>query len=255
MVYSPGNRDYGTVSPPGASDTESRLPRNLFIAVAVLGLVTYGLGFGPAINGNGATGWYIRFAALAGLVAAFGLLRKGRSLPTLSAVLAAAGFLDALSSTVLATDSGWAMAVIVMLNALQAAAAVAALLLGPEAQANATAADYEAYVDYYNQAVRNYYSQQTGTSPHDELQRGADGEASASAQAASRAQRTQRPSQYAAYSELDHDRSRGSAAQEQNSGGAASGRTAGLPSFEQSATNVDQPRRDRGEAAPPSLPT
>jgi hypothetical protein len=93
----------------------------------------------------------------AALCAMFGLLAKLNPLPLATAVLATMGFLDALSSVLTATDRGWAMTVIMVINALQAAAAVAALLLGPKAEANTSAAGYEAYVDYYNQAVRSYY--------------------------------------------------------------------------------------------------
>jgi hypothetical protein len=79
-------------------------------------------------------------------------------LPLATAVLALAtmGFLEALSSTLAARDRGRAMTVIVILNALQTAAAVAALILAHKAaQDSADAAGYAHYVDYYNEAVRN----------------------------------------------------------------------------------------------------
>ena len=132
VVYSPGNRDYHSAYQPAypgqRPDVESSLPRNLFIAVAVLGLAAYVFSFGPVSDGRAAVGWDVRFAALAALCAMFGLLAKQNPPPLATAVLATMGFLDALSSVLTATDRGWAMTVIVLLNALQAAAAVAALL-------------------------------------------------------------------------------------------------------------------------------
>jgi Family of unknown function (DUF5336) len=245
VAYSPG--DYRRSRQP---NSENGRLRGLFAAVTVLGLAAYGVSFGP-IGDDGAIGWYVRFAVLAGLVAAFGLLPRGKPLPTLTAVLAAMGFLDALSTAV-STDARWALTVIVVLNALQAAAAVAALLWGTETESGDTAG-YEAYVEYYNQAVRNYYSQQAGMSSHEQTQRGY-GQATANAQAAAQAHRTQRPSQYADYAELDHTGSRGPATQEHNSGDAVPGRPAGLPSFGQAQTYADQPRGNTGESAPPSSP-
>lgn len=243
MVYTPANRDYG-------AEAESHLPRNLFIVVAVLGLASYGASFGP--TGDAETpGWYVRFAALAGLVAALSLLSRRAPLPIMTATLAAVGFLDALSSVVSTSDRGWALTVIVVLNALQAAAAVAALLMSPKAATGSTAG-YEAYVDYYNQAVRQYYSQQAHSSTPGQSQRSGHAQADANAQATAHAQRTQRPSQYADYGELDYGGPHGSA--DHDSGGVVPGRPAGLPSFGQAPTYADQTRRDTGESAPPSSP-
>jgi Family of unknown function (DUF5336) len=247
VVYTPTNRDF-------RADTESHLPRNLLIVVAVLGLATYAVSFGPVINGAGSGDWYVRFAALSGLVAAFALTPKGKPWPMVTAALAAMGFLDALSSTVLATDRGWALTAIVVLNALQTAAAVAALLIGPTPTTDNSTAGYEAYVDYYNQAVRNYYNQQAHSAPAEQSQHSGHGQAYADAQAAPRVQRAQRSSQYADYSELDYGGSRGSAPQDHDLPGAAPGRPAGLPSFGQAPSYADQTRRDTGESAPPSSP-
>jgi hypothetical protein len=205
VVYSPGNRDYQSayMTRAGQSDAESPLPRGLFIAVAVLGLATYAFSFGPVVNGGGATGWNVRFAALAALCAGFSLLRKHKPLPMATAVLAATGFLDALSSQLLATDPGWAMSVIVALNAVQAVAATAALLMWPEpTSADTSTTGYESYVDYYNQAVRNHYSQQAQSPPQQQTQRAGYGQASADAQAAAQAHRGQRVSQHGDYSDF-----------------------------------------------------
>jgi hypothetical protein len=243
VVYSPGNRDRRT-------DTENRLSRNLLAVVAVLGAATYALSFGPVTNDTVGTGWYVRFAALAALCAAFGLLRRQKPLPLVTAVLAAMGFLDALSS-VLQAEPGWAMTAIAVVNALQAAAAVAAMLLGPKGVDDTAAPGYEAYVDYYNQSVRNYYNQYA-QSPHLQQSQGSGyGEAHGDAQAAPRAQRA---SQYADYTEFDYTGSRGPAEHEQGSAPAPR-RPSGLPSFGQAPTSADHPRYNSGRSAPPSPPS
>jgi hypothetical protein len=256
VVYSPGNRDYHSAYQPAYPsqrlDAESSLPRNLFIAVAVLGLVSYVFSFGPVAGGEGAIGWDVRFAVLAALCAMFGLLAKLNPLTLATAVLATMGFLDALSSVLAATDRGWALTVIVVLNALQAAAAVAALLLGPKAEADTTTAGYEAYVDYYNQAVRNYYGQQAQPEAPEQSQRAAYGQAYADARGTARAERTQRPSQHGDYAELDYSGTRTTAPQ-QDLAGSAPGPT-GLPSFGQARDRADQPLREADESTGPSSP-
>jgi Family of unknown function (DUF5336) len=256
VVYSPGNRDYHSAYQPAyssqRSDVESSLPRNLFIAVVVLGLAAYVFSFGPVADGPAAVGWDVRFAALAALCAMFGLLAKQNPLPLATAVLATMGFLDALSSVLAASDRGWALTVIVVLNALQSAAAVAALLLTPTAAKQADNAGYEAYVDYYNQAVRSYYGQQAQSAPPEQSQRAGYGQAYADAQATSRVQRSQRPSQHGDYADLDYSGTRTTAPQH-DSAGSAAGPT-GLPSFGQAHTSADQPQREADQSARPSSP-
>lgn len=242
MAYSPTNRDY-------RADSESHLPRNLLIAVAVLGVATYCLSF-AAVSDSGTLGWYVRFAALAGLVAAFGMLPSGKPHPVATATLAVIGFLDALSSVVTTTDRGWALTLIVVLTALQAAAAVAALLLSPGVSAKEPSAEYDAYVDYYNQAVRNYYTQQAQSTPTGQEQRGGYGAAYADAQAAPQMHRAQRASQQADYADLDGTGSPGSTVQDTDPRGVAL--PAGLPSFEQAPVSADPQRRETGESPPSS---
>lgn len=157
MVYSPGTSDYRSSYQPAApAGTENRSPRPLFIIVAVLGLASYGLSFGPAVDGGGTNGWNVRFAALAALGAAFALLPAQKPHRFAVAALAAMGFLDALSSSALTTNGGWPLTVIAVLNGVQAAAAVTALAL-QRGDTPAGYGGYEVYVDYYNQLAR-YYS-------------------------------------------------------------------------------------------------
>jgi Family of unknown function (DUF5336) len=257
VVYSPGNRDYHSVYQPAypsqRSDVESSLPRNLFIAVAVLGLVSYVFSFGPVTGGQAAIGWDVRFAVLAALCAMFGLLAKQNPLTLAIAVLATMGFLDALSSVLTATDRGWAMTVIVVLNALQALIAVGALLVAPKAApASGDPAGYEAYVDYYNQAVRSYYGQQPQSAAPEQSQRAGYGQAYADARGTARAQRTQRPSQHGDYADLDYSGTRTTAPQH-DSASSEAGPT-GLPSFGQAHTSADQPQREADQSARPSSP-
>jgi hypothetical protein len=258
VVYSPANRDYHSAYQPAYPaqrlDAESALPRNLFIAVAVLGLASYVFSFGPVAGGPEAFGWDVRFATPAALCAMLGLLAKQNPLPLAIAVLATMGFLEALSSVLADSDRGWALAVIVVLNALQATAAVAALLLAPKAAARAAdTASYEAYVDYYNQAVRNYYGQQGQPMAPEQSQRTGYGQAYADARAAARAQRSQRPSQQGDYADLDYSGSH-SAAPQHDPGGSAPGGPTGLPSFDQARTSTDQPQREAEQSARPSSP-
>lgn len=254
-MYPPANHEYHSAYQHGfpgqRSDGESSLPRNLFIAVTVLGLASYVVSFGPVSDGQGAVGWDVRFAALAALCAMFGLLAKQNPLALPVAVLATMGFLDALTAVLSAADGGWALTLIVVLNALQAAAAVAALLLAPKAARRpADTSGYEAYVDYYNQAVRNYYSQQAQPAPHEQIQRAGYGQAYADGRASSRAPRAQRPSQQGDYADLDYSGSRTTAPQREPAGSAAG--PTGLPSFGPASTRADQPLAENDEPARPS---
>lgn len=257
VVYPPANRDYHSAYQHGfpgqGSDAESPLPRNLFIAVAVLGLASYVFSFGPVTDGRGAVGWDVRFAALGALCAMFGLLARQKPLGLAVAVLATMGFLDALSNVLSATDRGWALTVIVALNALQSAAAVAALLFAPKSPPTpADTAGYEAYVDYYNQAVRTYYSQQAQPAPQEQMQRAGYGQAYADGRASSRAQRAQRPSQQGDYGDLDYSGSRTTAPLHDPATSAAG--PTGLPSFGPAATRADQPLPEADESTRPSSP-
>ncbi|MED5814301.1 DUF5336 domain-containing protein [Mycolicibacterium sp. 050232] len=222
------------------------LHRNLSIVVVVLGLAAYGVSFGPAADGGG-NDWHVRFAALAGLAAAIGLLPKQTGLPWLPALLASAGFLDALSSAVASSGaSGWVLTTIAVLNGLQAAAAVAALWLAPEAPtAASTAGGYEAYLDYYNQAVQQYY-QQTAVAQPDSAQRSAYGQAHAQGYGHSHAhsQATQQAPQYGDYADLlspqqDYGRSTAAAPAQSDGLAAPPGRAGAGPATNRAAGSAD----------------
>src|SRR3978361_921193 len=69
--------------------------RRLTMAVALLGLSSYLVMFAPMLNMSGID-WDVRFAVLAGLLAALGLLPRQTPALKIVAALAALGFLDAL---------------------------------------------------------------------------------------------------------------------------------------------------------------
>lgn len=222
--------------------------RNLSIAVVVLGLAGYCVSFGPAADGGG-NDWHVRFAVLAGLAAAIGLLPKQAAIPWLTAILAAAGFLDALSNVL--TSSGWVLTTIVVLNGLQTVAAVAALWLAPETPTAAAAGGYEAYLDYYNQAVQQYYQQGAVAQP-DASQRSGYGQAYAQgytqsqSQAQSRAQSQATPQapQYGDYADLlspqqDYGRTAATAPAQPGGSVAPPGRAGAGPATNRAAESAD----------------
>lgn len=209
------------------------LHRNLSIAVVVLGLAAYCVSFGPVADGGG-NDWHVRFAVLAALVSAIGLLPKQAAGAWVPAVLAAAGFLDAVSNVLGSSSdtSGWVLTTITVLTGLQAVAAAVAWWRAPEAPAAATAAGgYEAYLDYYNQAVQQYY-QHTAVAQPDSSQRSGYAQAYAQAYGQSQAQApatgaaarvTQQAPQYGDYADLlspQHDYGQTAAAAPTQSGGA-----------------------------------
>jgi hypothetical protein len=234
----------------GRADAENRLPRRLFIAVTALGLATYGLSFVPVLNGGDGAGWSIRFAALAALCAAFSLVPSQSPQPLATAALAAMGFLDALSS-VFTAEAGWPLTAIVVLNAVQTAAAITALISWPKTRAENTAiTGYDAYVDYYNQAVRQYYGQRA-PAPHESTERSGYGQASSGAQAA--AHGAPRTSQSGDYSDLVAPQGEyGRFAEGPPTGPIRAVPPAGLPSFRPAQPHAAQPEEHPEQSERPS---
>lgn len=108
------------------------------------------------------------------------------------------------TSQLLAADPGWALTTIEVLNLVQTAVAIVALMLWRNAEAGDTAVTgYEAYAEYYNRAVRNYYSQQAPSAVPEMSQHGGYGQAAGyGAQAAHAAPRAQRAPQRGEYSDF-----------------------------------------------------
>jgi hypothetical protein len=224
VVYTPGNPGYDSTrqyrsSPSataggarGTSASRSVLVRNLQWAVVLLGLVAYGFSFGPVGDSGGALGWNVRFALLATLWVGFSLLAQQKVMPAVTATLAAIGFLDGVSVIFTGGDSlpggspGWALTVIVGLNLVQTAAAIAALLLTPADDAKpGVDSDYQMYVDYYNEAMRQYYGQPSAPAVPPSSQQSGYGQATYGAIAgAQRNAAAERGGQYADYTDVDY---------------------------------------------------
>lgn len=228
------------------------------LAVVLLGLCSYLVSFGPMLNGFGID-WDVRFAVLAGLLAAFGLLPRQAShsgqATKIVAALAAIGFLDALSRVVVLPEGvqpGWAMWVVVMLNALQTGAAVGALLTQP------TASDeqqewYAAYAEQYAQAAAQYYSQY----PQDDQTDAVDESGSAQAQqvqqvSAPEPRRAAAP-QEASYAEFIGDHASTPSSQVSDTHGEQS--SEGLPNFGQAVGHSAVPAQQQAVVNEPEYRT
>ncbi len=171
--------------PPGAdehTDRVYRLHRFLWIVVAVLGFVTFGASFGSAAG----HGFAVQFSVLAAVVSAVGLLPKQDGRGWIVVALAVTGFLDALATWTTA-DEQWALTVVLVLNALQALAAVVALLYETRRLSSAEPSggvDYSAYAQFAQsyQAYAAQYQQAAAAASYS-----AAGQATARAQSEGRA--------------------------------------------------------------------
>lgn len=177
--YSGYGQEYAESSPAGAAARAIAQPANaLWLAAAVLGSATYGVSFGCPVL----LGWSVWFSVLAAVIAAVGLVPRQRTRGWIVVAFAVTGFLNALSTWYYSDEAGWALVVIVVLNALQAAAAVAALILGGDTEnAGDSTPDYAAYTQYAQafQAYQAYAMQ---------YQQGLASQSSAAGQASAQAQ-------------------------------------------------------------------
>jgi hypothetical protein len=179
MTNSPGHSAYAGYrspaethgqEPPGSGKptrATSRLSRFLWGIVGLSGLATFAVSFGSPTM----LGFSVRLPVSAAIVATIGLLPRQAGRGWIVVALAVTGFSDALTSWIAAGRSGWALAVIVGLNALQSLAALSALLLdarpvsvdaaAPDTDHSAYAdlvAAYQAYAARYQQASAQYGS-------------------------------------------------------------------------------------------------
>lgn len=183
--------------------------RQLTWAVVLLGLCSYLVSFGPMLNGFGID-WDVRFAVLAGLLAAFGLLpRQAHSgqAGKIVATLAAVGFLDALSRVAVLPEGvqpGWAMWVVLVLNGLQTGVAIGALLTQPDVSEEQQAW-YAAYAEQYAQAAAQYYDQYADENQPDAAQEDGTAQAQQVQQVSAPEPRRAAPSQEASYAEFVGD--------------------------------------------------
>ncbi|OBF78850.1 hypothetical protein A5791_12140 [Mycobacterium sp. 852002-51163_SCH5372311] len=142
MTYSPGSPGYPPAQQPSGSypggaqpatpdfakePAENKLPLYLGFAVVGLGLAAYFASYGP-----GGVVQSMVAALLAGLLAAVGLVPKAKPHLGVISAISVLGLLLAISETVNAPDNGstpWGLWLVLTFSFLQAASAVAALLL------------------------------------------------------------------------------------------------------------------------------
>ncbi len=155
MTYSPGSSgypaqppgSYGAPAPsfgPAAEPGPSKLPLYLTAAVAVLGLVTYLLSFGPMFKLSsdigpfageltaGGSSFSVVASLLAGLLAAVSLLPKASNYAAVVAAVSAVGALLVVAELISKPEGfsvGWALWFILASTIIQTIVAVAALLL------------------------------------------------------------------------------------------------------------------------------
>jgi hypothetical protein len=268
MSYPSGSQSYYPAQQSGGYDAYSqqfgrsdmgareRL-QYLRIAVAVLGVASYLFSYGPVLSGHGAAGWAVRFALFAGVLAAFGLASE----PTRNVVatLAVVGFADALSVLINTSQHpGWAFWVVLVLNGIQALAAIGAVVSQPGAAAaeRAAASAYEAYAGYYAQASQ-YYDQYGQQSQPESLRQSATARAAGHTQqrAAARQPHQQAAPSYGSYAEYGGEYGADHAAPAQSAPRTqAPGPQAGLPSFGQAPGAVAPQNTETGHAPRPSAP-
>lgn len=189
----------------GFTNQRSLPETRLLWAVVALGVATYVVGYGP-MPAPGGMDWAVRFATLAAIVAALGLLPRQSAHTKAMVPLAVMGFLDALWRLITVSggqESTWAAIVIVVVNALQALTAIGALL----AQIRLFSSDrqstaYNPYA-YYAQAAQQYYA--AGNQQPQQQAGQAMGTARAHAAAPAQAQRSaaERDALYEEYVSVD----------------------------------------------------
>ncbi|WP_445161737.1 DUF5336 domain-containing protein [Mycobacterium sp. Dal123C01] len=169
----------GPRSPEEQADGVSR---SLWALAAVLGPATFAVDLGsPTL-----LGYPVRISVLAAIVAAVGLLPGQATRGWIVVALAVTGCLDAVAVWIKADETGWALTVVVVLNSLQAVAAVGALLRESREPGSAESegvSDYSAYTRLAEayQAYATQY-QQLFSAPHSAAgQAGAQAEAEATA--------------------------------------------------------------------------
>jgi hypothetical protein len=186
MTYPPGGPGYSPAQQHGpyapttqfkVDEGPSKLPVYLLGAVVVLGLAAYLVSFGPVwkssemgpVGGTSITGGSLEIVGLllAALLAAVGLIPKGRNYTAIIAVIAVVGFLLAISELINKPSFlsiGWALIVIVVLAGFQAIAAVGALLLEAGViTPPAPRPKYDQYQQQYGLPGGGYYGQQQHT--------------------------------------------------------------------------------------------
>ena len=162
----------------GDTETTNRVERSLRAIVAILGAATFGVSVGSPLG----TGFSVRLAVLAAIIAVVGLLPRQPDRGWIIVALAVSGLLDAVATWLSASDSGWMLPVVVVLNGLQSLAAVGALLsetgtVRSRAAGTQTYSSYAEFVAAYQNYVAQY--QQAPTQYYESGQASADAQAEA----------------------------------------------------------------------------
>jgi hypothetical protein len=193
MTYQPRNpgypgpqqpAGYGAPAPrpPGVrAEGPSKLPVYLTGAVALLGFFAYLASFGPMFNINtsmgpfggaeltaSGMGYWTMAALIAALLAAVGLVAKGKNYTPVVAVIAVLGLLLVIGQLLNrpnGVSAGWALWLVLLLTLLQAGAAVTALLMESGViTAPAPRPRYDAYGPY-GPPPAGYYGQPGAVGP------------------------------------------------------------------------------------------
>ena len=168
--------------PRSPKEQPDRISRSLWALAAVLGPATFGVDLGsPTL-----LGYPVRLSVLAAIVAAVGLLPGQATRGWIVVALAVTGCLDAVAVWIKADQTGWALTAVVVLNSLQALAAVSALLRecrGPGSAESEGTSDHSVYarlVEAY-QAYTTLYQQLFATPDNSAVEADAQAEAQATA--------------------------------------------------------------------------
>lgn len=195
MTYQPRNPGYSGPQPPAgygapgvrppvaAAEGPGKLPVYLAGAVALLGLFAYLASFGPLFNINTSMGpfggaeltasgmgyWTIS-ALIAALLAAVGLVTKGKNYTPVVAVTAVLGLLLVIGQLIgrpQGVSVGWALWLVLLITLAQAGAAVGALLVeNGVINAPAPRPRYDAYgPGPYGPPPGGYYGQPGAAGP------------------------------------------------------------------------------------------
>ena len=193
MTYQPRNPGYPGPQPPagygapvirppgGPADGSTKLPVYLTGAVALLGLFAYLASFGPLFNINtsmgpfggaeltaSGMGYWTMAALVAALLAAVGLVAKGKDYTPVVTVAAVLGLLLVIGQLLNRPNGvsiGWALWLVLLLTLFQAGAAVAALLFqNGVITAPAPRPRYDAY-GQYGPPPGGYYGQPGAAGP------------------------------------------------------------------------------------------
>jgi hypothetical protein len=171
MTNSAGYSSYpGCLAPDGADEwypwgrdhstaRVSRLGRSLSSVVAVLGAATFAVSFGSPV----VLGFPVQLGVLAAIVAAVSLLPRQAARGWIIVALAVTGFLDTVVIWIRVDDPHWVLTLIMVLNALQALAAMGALLHESRVLSGAGVEggpDYSAY-EGFTQAYQAYQAYAT----------------------------------------------------------------------------------------------